>query len=336
MTKVSVILPNYNHSAFLTQRIESILSQTFQDFELIILDDCSPDNSREIIERYRQHHLVSQIVYNAQNSGSTFKQWEKGISLAQGEYIWLAESDDYCDPTFLSELVSVLDSNSNIGIAYCQSFSVDQNNTPLNSWIKQTELFTPNIWKHDFVINGKVAIINLLIYRNIIPNASAVVFRKTTYYQSSGINTKMKLNGDWLLWTKLLEVSDLAFVSKELNYFRQHTNKATGFNTKNYNGLKEQIELYSYIENTIGINAFQKKTMTYLALKRWLFQFLTGNPVLFFKNFSKIQKAFSAFDSHFYYRIPYLIGDLLFQRAIMWRRINPINISKVKMSQIKT
>ena len=70
--KVSVIIPSYNHAAYLSQRIESILYQTYTDFELIILDDCSPDNSREIISRYAAAHANVQAIFNEVNSGSTF------------------------------------------------------------------------------------------------------------------------------------------------------------------------------------------------------------------------------------------------------------------------
>ena len=97
---VSVILPNYNHSSFLKKRIDSIINQSFQDFDIIILDDCSTDCSREIIEEYRSNVNITNIVYNEINSGSTFKQWKKGIELAKGKFIWIAESDDYADESF--------------------------------------------------------------------------------------------------------------------------------------------------------------------------------------------------------------------------------------------
>ena len=99
--KVSVIVPNYNYARYLKARIDSILNQTFQDFELILLDDCSTDNSAEVLEGYRTHPLVAHLVVNTQNTGSPFAQWFRGIGLAQGEYIWIAESDDLAEPTFL-------------------------------------------------------------------------------------------------------------------------------------------------------------------------------------------------------------------------------------------
>ena len=76
---VSVIVPNYNHAPYLRERIDSILNQTFQDFELILLDDCSPDNSREIINSYKDNPHVSHIVLNEENSGNTFVQWDLGV-----------------------------------------------------------------------------------------------------------------------------------------------------------------------------------------------------------------------------------------------------------------
>lgn len=116
MPTVSVIVPNYCHAPYLEQRIESILQQTFQDFELILLDDCSTDGSREILERYRNHPKVSGIFYNERNSGSPFKQWKKGLSKATGDYVWIAESDDFSSPCFLERCVRILDTRPDCSI----------------------------------------------------------------------------------------------------------------------------------------------------------------------------------------------------------------------------
>lgn len=89
--------------------IESILQQTFQDFELILLDDCSTDGSREILERYRNHPKVSGIFYNELEQRITFQTVEKGLSKATGDYVWIAESDDFSSPCFLERCVRILD-----------------------------------------------------------------------------------------------------------------------------------------------------------------------------------------------------------------------------------
>ena len=129
---VSVIVPNYNHHLYLPERIESILLQEFQDFELILLDDCSPDDSVEIFERYRSNPKVSHICVNGQNSGSTFKQWEKGISLARGKYIWIAESDDSADPRLLGSIVNALERYPSAVVGFCSTVVIDSEDRALD------------------------------------------------------------------------------------------------------------------------------------------------------------------------------------------------------------
>ena len=125
MPKVSVVVPNYNHARFLPKRIESILRQTYQDFELILLDDCSTDDSRTILSQYASDPRV-RLEFNQVNSGSTFKQWNKGVRLAQGKYVWIAESDDYAEPRLLERLVAILEADATVAYAYCRSWRVSE------------------------------------------------------------------------------------------------------------------------------------------------------------------------------------------------------------------
>src|SRR6266849_1262625 len=120
MPKVSVVIPSYNHACFLRQRIESVLVQTYQDFELILLEDCSTDESRAILSEYAGDPR-GRMEFNEVNSGSTFKQWNKGVRLARGEYVWIAESDDYADPHLLEKLSERLESEPRAAFAYCRS-----------------------------------------------------------------------------------------------------------------------------------------------------------------------------------------------------------------------
>ena len=241
---ISVIIPNYNHAKFLKERIDSILNQTFQDFELIILDDCSTDNSRETIESYRHLSNVS-IFYNSKNSGSPFKQWKKGIKLAKGKYIWIAESDDFAEPTFLEKMFEIL--NRGNGLAYCRSSDVDQNG------IKKIDFFwadglDENRWKSDYENNGYDEIKNHLVYRCTIPNASACVFEKELAPLNCGFE-KMRYCGDWLFWIKLLEKTSVGYTSEALSSFRHHEGSTR--NKKNETQeLKKKLEILSIIEST--------------------------------------------------------------------------------------
>jgi|CXWL01.1.fsa_nt_gi glycosyltransferase involved in cell wall biosynthesis len=222
--KVSVVIPNYNHAKYLEARIDSVINQSFQDFEIILLDDASSDDSAHIIKKYLDHPQI-RFFQNYKNSGSPFSQWRKGVSLASGTYVWIAESDDIADFRLLETLVKLLDSNPKVVLAYCQSSYINESGEVTGSALIWTDDLDAERWKYDFMNNGKDECVEYLSIKNTIPNASAVLFRKSAF---SGINTEtsMKLCGDWLIWSRIIRRGDLAFHAGVLNYFREHNSTA--------------------------------------------------------------------------------------------------------------
>jgi glycosyltransferase involved in cell wall biosynthesis len=224
MPKVTVITPNFNHARYLPRRIDSILDQTFQDIELIILDDASTDNSREVIESYAKDPRVK-TIFNAENTGSTFKQWNRGLSHARGEYVWFAESDDYAHPSFLETLVDRLERHPNVGLAYCQSWVIDADDNLLYNYLETLERENDTTrWRADYVNSGHDECPSYLFWHNTIPNASAVLLRRRILERAGGPAKDMLLYGDLHTYINVLSISDIAFVSSPLNYFRQHQN----------------------------------------------------------------------------------------------------------------
>jgi glycosyltransferase involved in cell wall biosynthesis len=219
MPKVSVVVPNYNHAKFLAQRIETILTQTYQDFELILLDDCSTDGSRGILMQYAGDPRV-RIEFNEVNSGSGYRQWNKGVRLAQGKYVWIAESDDYADKHLLEKLVGVLDSDANIGYAYCRSWQVKDGK--LNGYICFGEDRLNPRWATNFCVDGREEFANYFAWYNPVRNASAVVFRKDVYERAGGVEESFRLSGDWKLWSLMALEGKVAYVCEPLNYQRFH------------------------------------------------------------------------------------------------------------------
>jgi glycosyltransferase involved in cell wall biosynthesis len=269
MLKVSVIIPNYNHAPYLQQRIDSILNQTCQNFELIILDDCSTDNSKDVIEPYRNHPKVSQIVYNEKNSGSTFKQWRKGIGLTKGEYIWIAESDDYCDACFLERTLDVMGKNSNTGLVYCRSVIVNESNEIKRNWEYSSNEPDKYLWENSFQYNGNEFVKKYMFYENRIPNASAVLFRKKILESFIKSVNGFKLNGDWFLYMKILSVADVAFLSEPLNYFREHDHKGSRKNIRNFNNIKEYYKLFGKTMKLFHLDTVEKQSILNHIFKLW-------------------------------------------------------------------
>ena len=200
-----------------------MFGQTFQDFEVILLDDASTDGSLDILNLYKDHPKVSHFIVNEENSGSPFKQWKKGIELAKGEYIWIAESDDFCELVFLETLVKLF--SKDIGLVYCQTKDVDERGNILLDRVEYTSDIQPNFWQGNFEMVGNVFIQKGLLIKNVIPNASAVVFKSSLAKPSffSEALLQMKMCGDWFFWLQLTKNTQVKFVNQHLNYFRNHT-----------------------------------------------------------------------------------------------------------------
>jgi glycosyltransferase involved in cell wall biosynthesis len=218
---VSIIVPAYNHAAFLKRRFDTIFCQSFKDWELIILDDASSDGSQLLLKEYASHPQVSQLVLNEKNSGNPFVQWHRGIELAKSPLIWIAESDDEASPDFLKTCVSAFNQDPACVIAYCRSTIVDETGNILPNHAYWPDGLDNARWKSDFVVDGKTEIINSLRFRNTIPNASAVVFARS---QAANIQIPANLRfvGDWYFWSELAQTGSIHFFAEELSQFRFH------------------------------------------------------------------------------------------------------------------
>ena len=247
--KVSIIIPNYNHAPYLPQRIGSVLAQTYQDFELIILDDCSTDNSRVVINEYARQDERIQTNFNVANSGSPFAQWNKGVAMARGKYIWMAESDDYADPRLLETLVNRLEQHPSVDVAYCQSWVVNAQGKVIDHMQRWTDVLDTEHWKQDYLNNGQDENRNFLFHQPTIPNTSAVVFRKSRYEAVGGADERFVMCGDWLHWIKMLEHTDVYFVAKPLNYFRRHdaTTRTIHTHDKVLTRIREEYQILEHI-----------------------------------------------------------------------------------------
>ena len=263
MPKVSVIIPNYNHAPFLEKRLNSVINQNFLDFEVIILDDCSTDNSREIIERYRNHPKINTIIYNQKNSGGTFLQWKKGIELAKGEWVWLAESDDWCEISFLQELVDGLKTDSNCTLSYCQSVIFDGNEI---LYVSGTEHLRSNM-------NGAAFVNDHMLRNNAVFNASMCIFKKSAYINITNEFIKYSFIGDWIFWTEIALQGNVSISGRTLNYFRNHSSDVTTNSLKTGIFYIEYFNLLKHFKNKNLITKNKASTLLKDMQKRFLLDY---------------------------------------------------------------
>ena len=240
---VSVIVPNYNHARYLRKRIESVLAQTYQDFEVILMDDCSTDGSRSILKEYANNPRT-RIELNEINSGGVFKQWNKGVRMARGQYVWIAESDDYADARLLERLVPILETQPEVTLAYCRSWCVLDNDSRDGYFDTYLDCLDRKRWTADFVADGIEECRNSFLLCNTVPNASAVVFRRSAFEGQGGADESLRICGDYKLWAGMALGGSIAFVAEPLNFFRHHDNNVH----RTSRGLRPFVENFHVVQ----------------------------------------------------------------------------------------
>lgn len=266
---VSVIIPNYNHARFLDERLQSVLNQTYQNFEVIILDDKSTDNSVEVINKYKNNPHISHIVINEVNSGSPFKQWNKGFELAKGEWIWIAESDDYCEDNLLGTLIDKASSDNNCVISFCQSVLFKE---------KEIIRYSPNYLQSG--IYSSYDFISLYLSKGTtIVNASSAIFKKNAALSIDNEYTSYKGAGDRLFWTKISEKGSIAYVNEPLNYFRQHDNNSTDRNYKTGINQIEDKSILEYIYNKKFISEQEYANIRHYYISNFVIEWIEDKVV---------------------------------------------------------
>lgn len=261
---LSVVIPNYNYNDFLYQRIFSILNQKEKITELIILDDCSTDNSRETIDFIVDNlskYINIKKVYNKENSGTAFKQWKKGFEIAKGDYIWIAEADDYSEKDFLSNVIKPILNDDKIVISYCDTAFIDKTGKIILKTIKpEIDILKTGHWDNDYVNNGIDEIKKYSYLNCTIANVSSVVFKKQDYQKFFEKSSQYRQAGDWLFYVNVMETGKIAYSNKALNYYRLHGNNVTSL-TKKVEHLKEIKKVHNELNKKYKFSKKQENNI---------------------------------------------------------------------------
>lgn len=229
--KISAILPCFNHAKFLEERIQSILAQSHSVDQIVFLDDASTDGSVDIARKLLKE-FNGQVDYfiRRTNSGSPFIQWNEGVRQAKHDLVWIAETDDSCDPHLIDTIYSAILSTESV-LGYAQSRLIDEGGKILGSALSYTDWFWPDAFRRSFTMDGAQFNWHYMAGQNAIPNASAVLFRKDAYLSAGRANETMRFCGDWDVWIRICATGSVVFVPDELNYFRCHaaTSRASGY-----------------------------------------------------------------------------------------------------------
>nr|MDJ0679066.1 glycosyltransferase [Xenococcaceae cyanobacterium MO_167.B52] len=218
---ISLVIVNYNQGRYLGKAIASILEQTRQDWELLIWDDGSSDNSVAIARKYQQQDERIRVIA-ATHQGFT-KGLKNAIAKTTGDYIGWVDSDDWIANTAVEETAKVLDRNAAIGMVYTDYYDVNSRGKILGTGKRCNIPYSPQRLLVDFMT---------FHFR---------LFRREVYEQTGGINTNLKYAQDYDLCLRLSEITDFARVKKPLYYYRHHRQSISYTKRKEQTQCSEQL-----------------------------------------------------------------------------------------------
>ena len=233
MPRVSVVVPNFNYANYLRKRLASITEQTIPVYEIIILDDGSSDNSVEVMQALR-HSLTPEprLVIGSANSGSVFRQWLRGVQLARGDYVWIAEADDLAKPDFLERLLAGMQDDPDVVLGYCQSEAIDERgDVVMPDYLAYTNDLSATRWHTSYVAEGADEVNTALSIKNSIPNVSAVLFKRQPLLDVLNNHVdeivRFKVAGDWMVYLHLLRTGKIFYHANVSNSHRRHSRSVT-------------------------------------------------------------------------------------------------------------
>lgn len=248
---VSVIIPTHNYARFLVDAAESVLSQTFDDLELIIVDDGSTDNTADVVKQFLKDQRVRYIYQD--NKGPSAAR-NAGIRKAKGELIALLDADDIWLPSKLRKQVKVIGESEDVGLVYCLAEHVDEKGDAL------THMPMPHMEQPTFR--------DLLYFPLTLP--SCVLIRKHVLDEVGLFDETISHNEDADMWIRILRYYKSAYVNEMLVRIRKHPgSRMTDLESMERNLLvhvKKCIERFPELEGDRQEAYFQiYKGLTYLA-----------------------------------------------------------------------
>lgn len=222
---VSVIVASFNHARFLPQRMESLLSQTYEHLEILVIDDQSSDNSLDVLRQYGSDPKVRMIV--REENGGWVTVSNQGVELSSGEYVIFANCDDDCDQLMIESLVKALAENPSAGMAFCRSLLVDESDHVLGDDFRVRETAFQRRCASDTLLSGS-EFSRFLLESCVVPNLSAALFRRECLVTVGDLSASYRVVCDWDLFFRVAEQYDVCYLSDPLNRFRQHPRTIRG------------------------------------------------------------------------------------------------------------
>ena len=207
MPKVSVIIPTYNREEFIVETINSVLNQTYKDFEIIVVDDGSTDKTKQKLEPFK-----SKIKLIEQKNSERAVARNNGVKNSSGEYTAFLDSDDIWTEDKLEKQVELLDSRPDAVLTYGQCLRINEQGEKIKSAKRQLEGFSGEVFEN-------------LLMRNFIASPTPMIKRKY-FEKTTGFQTKYIPYEDWEFWLRFSLIGKFYFLEQPFAYYRIHKSQS--------------------------------------------------------------------------------------------------------------
>jgi glycosyltransferase involved in cell wall biosynthesis len=290
--KVSAVIASYNYSEYLPRRIQSLIDQTHQNLEIIIIDDKSQDNSLEVIKDYTSNSKV--LLLALEKNVGWIEVSNLGIAKANSDYVLFANCDDYCEPDLVSSLVNELEKNKDAGLAFTSSYLIDEHDNVIGLDLDQRSVNFKRAIRDSNILEKKI-LRHLLLESCVMPNLSCVLFRKDVFERIGIFSKNYEICSDWDLFLRLANEYSAVYLVSPKNYFRQH-NKTVRASHKRTKMSMEMFEIVSTQIAKIQLNFTSRLKLKFRLCYSISAELLTPLKGFDIKEFFYLQKAIKSWD----------------------------------------
>ena len=244
--KITVVLTSYNHEKFLAQSIESVLGQTYKDFEFIIVDDCSQDSSWDIICRYKEKYPQIVTVHHSYNwHGGSVDDIVKNY--ATGDYIALHHSDDIWEPDKLQKQVNVLEEHPEYSVVFTNAVAIDDNGEPYHD--------ENGFYYRLFSVQNKTRFqwLNHFFYQGNCLCHPSILVRKDVYEEDDFFRKGLQQIPDYVKWIQICKRHEIYVLPDSLVKFRIHNEGKNTSGMRADTQIRSTVELYLMLQEYVEI-----------------------------------------------------------------------------------
>ena len=263
---VSVCIPAYNSSRYIAETIESVLNQTYSNIEVVVVDDCSKDNTVEIVNNIKDSRV--RLICNEKNLGMT-GNWNKCISESKGKYVKLLPGDDFIYKDCIERSLNVLKKHKEVSLVVVGSHLVDDDDKVIGKYAH---------WPSEGIIKGERIAKKSVMLNNFFGNPVCALFRREDFEKTGCFDPDIPYILDFDLWLSLSAIGNVAVIKEKLSAFRvrkdSNTGVLTGSKGKEYTAEHVRLLDKHIARKTYKMNRFERRlSIMWRAMRNYIIAF---------------------------------------------------------------